>query len=62
MQEAIRGSVQNGDTAYVVTRQQKLKGNRYYQLIDQCSFTFEGRNWTYYLYRRKDVEPSADAV
>ena len=58
MQESIRASIQNGETAYVVTRQQKLKDNRHYRLIDQCSFIFEGRNWTYYLYRRKNAEPS----
>ena len=60
MQEAISEAVQSGDTAYVVTRQQKLKGSRHYTLIDQCSFPYEGRNWTYYLYRRNDVEPSGE--
>ena len=61
MQESLRSAIQNGDTAYVVTRQQKLKDSQRYRLIDQCSFAFEGRDWTYYLYRRNDVEPSADA-
>ena len=60
MREAISQTIRNGDTAYVVTRQQKLKDSRYYQLIDQCSFTYEGRNWTYYLYRRNDVKPSGE--
>ena len=60
MREAISEAIQNGDTAYVVTRQQQLKDSRYYQLIDQCSFPYEGRNWTYYLYRRNDVEPSGE--
>jgi hypothetical protein len=56
----INEAVQNGDTAYVVTRQRKLKDSRNYQLIDQCSFTYEGRSWTYYLYRRNDVKPSGE--
>ena len=54
MNAAIDNAVRTGETAYVITRQQKLKGNRNYELIDQCSFPYEGRNWTYYLYRRKD--------
>ena len=54
MNAAIDSAVRSGETAYVITRQQKLKGNRNYHLIDQCSFPYEGRNWTYYLYRRND--------
>ncbi len=54
METAISRSAQEGETAYVVTRQRKLRSNLY-ELIDECSFPYEGRDWTYYLYRRKGL-------
>ena len=51
MKEELQSSIQEGKTAYIVTRGQRLK-SRNYRLADQCSMLFEGRNWTYYLYER----------
>ena len=56
MEEAFSRSIQNGETAYVVTRQRPLDEAAPYRLIDECSFPFEGRSWTYYLYRRNDID------
>lgn len=44
--------VKSGAVRFVVTRGKKAPG-RNYELVDQCSFPFEGRNWTYCLYRLK---------
>ena len=57
MKESLSRSVREGKTAYVVTRQRELKEDEKYELIDTCSFPFEGRDWTYYLYRRRDLTP-----
>ena len=56
MEEALSRSVRDGETAYVITRQRPLKETAPYHLIDECSFPFEGRSWTYYLYRRNDLD------
>ena len=44
--------VKSGAVRFVVTRGKKAPGKNY-ELVDQCSFPFEGRNWTYCLYRLK---------
>ena len=53
MEEALRDSVRQGKTAFVVTRSQKLKDSGY-RLADEADLFFEGRNWTYYLYRKEE--------
>lgn len=52
MNEALQRSIRQGETAFVVTRQTKLKNNDLYQLVDECSLFFESRTWHYYLYQR----------
>ena len=46
-------SLTNGDVQFVVVRGKKSPGKNYVR-VDQCSFPFEGRNWTYTLYQRVD--------
>lgn len=53
MQQALKETVENGETEFIITRQQKLKNAGQYELADRAEMVFEGRNWTYYLYRRK---------
>ena len=53
MQQALKETVENGETEFIITRQQKLKNAGQYELADRAEMFFEGRNWTYYLYRRK---------
>jgi len=53
MQQALKAAVANGETEFIITRQQKLKNAGQYELADRAEMVFEGRNWTYYLYRRK---------
>ena len=52
MDSAMRRSLQEGETQFVVTRSKKLDGELPYRLIDEASMVFEGRQWTYYLYER----------
>ena len=47
--------LKNGGVQFVVVRGKKSPGKNY-ELIDQSSFPFEGRNWTYTLYKRIDPE------
>lgn len=54
MEAAHRESVSQGKTAFVVTRQRKLKNADHYHLVDEASMVFEGRTWTYYLYQRNE--------
>jgi hypothetical protein len=53
MDQALRESIREGKTAFVVTRSQKLKGSSSYTLVDEADLPFEGRTWHYYLYQRK---------
>ena len=53
MQQALKAAVASGETEFIITRQQKLKNAGQYELADRADMVFEGRNWTYYLYRRK---------
>jgi hypothetical protein len=53
MDQALRKSILEGKTAFVVTRSQKLKGSSNYTLVDEADLPFEGRTWHYYLYQRK---------
>ncbi len=53
MQEEMDRSLREGRTAFVVTRQRRLEEDSPYELVDEHSMLFEGRPWTYYLYRRK---------
>jgi hypothetical protein len=53
MQQALKAAVASGETEFIITRQQKLKNAGQYELADRAEMVFEGRNWTYYLYRRK---------
>ena len=54
MNEAHRESIREGKTAFIVTRSRGLKDSANYELVDEASMRFEGRNWEYYLYRRTD--------
>ncbi len=56
MQASLEESVRLGKTEYVVTRGRQLKGNAAYELVDEANQYFEGRNWKYFLYRRKNPE------
>ena len=53
-EEALRESVLQGKTAFVVTRSNKLKNSGMYRLADEADLFFEGRTWHYYLYRRTE--------
>ena len=52
MEKEHRTAIAEGKVAYVVARGKRVKGLEGYQLVDECSMFFEGREWTYYLYRR----------
>ena len=52
MEKSLQDSIRQGKTEFVVTRSAKLRGTTPYRLIDEASIVFEGREWTYYLYRR----------
>ncbi len=52
MEKNLQDSIRQGKTEFVVTRSAKLRGATPYRLIDEASIVFEGREWTYYLYRR----------
>lgn len=54
MEKEHRTAIAEGKPAYLVVRGKRAKGLENYQLIDECSMVFEGREWTYYLYRRPD--------
>ncbi len=45
--------IQTGSVKYIVVRGKKSPG-RNYTLVDQCAFPFEGRTWTYSLYKLSD--------
>ena len=47
--------VKEGLTAFVVTRNKKLPKGTSYQLVDESSMIFEGKNKHYYLYQRSDL-------
>ena len=59
MKQALKAAVDSGETEFIVTRQQKLKNAGRYELADQVEMVFEGRDWTYYLYRRKAVQETS---
>ena len=44
--------LKSGDVQFVVVRGKQSPGKNYVR-VDQCSFPFEGRNWTYTLYKLK---------
>ncbi len=52
MEQAMRESIREGKTEFVVTRSGKLKGSGNYVLVDEADLLFEGRTWRYYLYQR----------
>ena len=54
MERALQDSVRQGKTAFVITRSKKLKNSERYRLVDEADLIFEGRNWHYYLYQRRD--------
>ncbi len=45
--------IRDGAVKYIVVRGRKSPG-RNYALVDKCTFPFEGRDWTYCLYKLKD--------
>lgn len=53
-EETMRDSISQGKTAFVVTRSKELENSEKYELADEAELFFEGRNWRYFLYRRKD--------
>ena len=52
--------IQTGAVKYIVVRGKKSPGSNY-TLVDQCSFPFEGRDWTYSLYKLSDKSPVESA-
>lgn len=54
MKSSLSNSIRLGKTAYVVTRSNKLRNSENYRLVDEAKMVFEGKNWTYYLYKRID--------
>lgn len=56
MSAALDRAVREGQTAFVVTRDKKLRNSRRYRLVDEASLRFEGRVRHYYLYQRLDEE------
>ena len=54
MNEEQQSCIREGKTAFVVTRMRKLKDSRNYLLVDEASMKFEGMDWKYYLYQRKE--------
>ena len=44
--------IRNGTTDFVITRNRRLDQSAPYELVEQSTFPFEGRDWTYYLYQR----------
>ncbi len=53
MKQALQDAVAGAETEFIITRQQKLKNAGRYELADKAEMVFEGRVWTYYLYRRR---------
>ena len=63
MEQSLRDSVREGETAFVVTRSAELRNSDGYTLVDRADLFFEGRTWTYYLYRRVSLtEPPPVAI
>ena len=54
MEKSLQESILQGKTAFVVTRSGKLRGSVPYRLAAEASMVFEGREWTYYLYQRRE--------
>ena len=54
MEKSLQDSIQQGKTEFVVTRSARLRGTVPYRLADEASMFFEGREWTYYLYQRRE--------
>ena len=54
MKSSLSNSVRLGKTAFIVTRSNKLRNSENYRLVDEAKMVFEGKNWTYYLYKRID--------
>ena len=61
METSLKESIEQGKTAFVITRSRKLRNSSIYQLVDEASLEFEGRTWEYYLYRRKNTGESTQA-
>ena len=53
-EESMQDSIRQGKTAFVITRSKELRNSGKYELADEADMIFEGRNWHYFLYRRKD--------
>lgn len=51
MRQEMNEALAEGKTEFVVTRGQKLKGGGY-TLVDRAEMVFEGRKWTYFLWRK----------
>ncbi len=54
MEKSLQDSILQGKTEFVVTRSARLRGSVPYRLADEASMVFEGREWTYYLYQRRE--------
>jgi len=52
MEQEHTAMIREGTTDFVITRNRKLDESAPYQLADQCTFPFEGKDWTYYLYHK----------
>ena len=51
MRQEMNEALAEGKTEFVVTRGQQLKGGGY-TLVDRAEMAFEGRKWTYFLWRK----------
>ena len=54
MERALQDSVRQGKTGFVITRSKQLKNSERYHLVNEADLIFEGRNWHYYLYQKRD--------
>lgn len=52
MEQEHTDMIREGTTDFVITRNRELDGSAPYRLVDQCTFHYEGNDWTYYLYHK----------
>ena len=62
MESAMNRSVRQGETTFVVTRSRELDREAPYTLAGEASMMFEGRRWTYYLYRLKENAETGSGI
>jgi hypothetical protein len=62
MENALKRSIRQGETMFVVTRSRELDREAPYTLAGEASMVFEGRKWTYYLYRLKENAETGSGI